>query len=120
MLPKMPHRVTIRSRPAASTDAVTGNDTLGPEVETVTRAYLSQQSVHLLSAEAEIRSRQDTVITTWTLIFPADVEVDPNSRVIDSDGVVYQVLGHHAERRGLSGRVQWRAVTLTRVSDLQA
>lgn len=121
MLPKMPHRVRIRSRAAAGPDPATGNDTLGPEVEVATKAYLSQQSAHLLSAQAEYRADQDTTISTWTLIYPADVTVASNARVVDdASGRVFQVIGFPAERRGLSPRVRWHAVSLHLISDLQA
>jgi hypothetical protein len=120
MLPKMPHRVKIRSRPAAGPDPVTGNDTLGPPTETVTKAFLSQQSAHLLSGQTELRAEQDTTISTWTLIYPAAVAIDPRDEVIDdATGRVFQVLGYPAGRRGLSTRVQWNAVALHLISDLQ-
>lgn len=120
MLPQMPHRVRIRSRAAAGPDPSTGNDTAGPPTEVVTKGFLSQQSAHLLSAQAEYRAEQNTVISTWTLIYPAHVTVDPDARVVDDEGRVFQVVGSPAARRGLSSRVRWRAVSLHLVSDLQA
>lgn len=121
MLPKMPHRVRIRSRAAAGPDPVTGNDTLGPPVETATKAYLSQQSAHLLSGQIELRAGQDTTISTWTLIYPAAVVIDPRDQVVDdATGRVFEVLGYPASRRGLSTRPRWNAVALHLISDLQA
>lgn len=120
MQPKFPQTVTLRSPLPASVDPVTGNLVQGQMTEVVTRAYLAQQSVAVLSAAVEDLAEQNTVISTYTLLVPPGVDLTAASEVVDSDGNQYRVTGQPAERRGLGRRVLFRAASMHRISDLQA
>lgn len=120
MLPRMPRTVTVRTPGAPSVDPDSGNTVPGAVTSTVTMAYLSQQSVAVLSAAVEMTAQQDTTISTYTLIVPASVALSSASEVTDEDGNVYRVTGQPAERRGLRRRVLFRAAAMHRISDLQA
>lgn len=120
MRPKMPRTVTVRTPAAPVADPDTGNEVRGPATDVVTRAYLSQQSVAVLSAGEELAVKQDTSISTYTLLVPPDVALSAASQVIDEDGVVYRVSGEPAARRGLGRTVLFRAASMHRISDLQA
>jgi hypothetical protein len=116
----MPRTVTVRTPGPPSVDPDSGNTVPGPVVRTVTRAYLSQQSVAVLSASTETAGRQDTTISSYTLIVPASVALNEKSQVVDEDGHVYRVNGQPAERRALGRRVLFRAAAMHRITDLQA
>lgn len=120
MRPRFPRTVTIRNPGPAVVDPDTGNQRPGPQVATVTRAYLSQKPVDVLSASEEFNARQDTTISTFTLLVPPGVILTAHSVVIDEAGVAYRVAGVPAERRGLGTAVQFRAAALHRISDLQS
>lgn len=121
MRPRMPRTVTVRTPGAVGVDPATGNEARAAPAPTsvVTAAYLAQQSVHLLSAGDERRARQDTTISTFTLLVPPEVALTSGSEVTDEAGVVYKVAGQPLERSGL-GRARFRAASLHRISDLQA
>lgn len=119
MRPRMPRTVTVRTPSASVVDPDTGNTVPGPAVDVVTRAYLSQQSTTVLSAGVELAGRQDTTVSAYTLLVPADVTLTPASQVVDEAGVVYRISGQPADRRGLGRRVLFRAAAMHRVSDLQ-
>ncbi len=120
MRPQFPRTVTVRNPGAPATDPDTGNTVTGVPVVVVSRAYLSQRAVAVLSASDELAARQDTTLSTYTLLVPADVLLRSDSVITDDAGVVYRVAGQPAERRGLGRLVQFRAATLHRISDLQA
>ncbi len=120
MRPRFPRTVTIRNPGPVVVDPDTGNQRPGPQVATVTRAYLSQKPVDVLNASDELAARQDTAISTFTLMVPPGVALHAQSVVIDEAGVSYRVAGVPAERRGLGTTVQFRAAALNRISDLQA
>ncbi len=84
----------------------------------MTRAYLSQLPIATLSAATEIRGSQTTVISDHTLLVPPNVDLRPDSEVIDSDGTVYRVNGSVATRRGF-GRPLFKACALLHISDLE-
>lgn len=86
---------------------------------TVTRAYLSQQGVSILSSYVEITGRQDTTISLYTLLLPPGVPLTARSEVIDEQGRVYRINGDPASRRGLGQRVVFQAASMHLVSDLQ-
>jgi len=120
MRPRMPGTVTVQTPSLPSSDPATGNERQGTLTTVTTRAYLSQQPVTIVSASPELQARQDTTITTYTLLVPASVVLTSASIVTDEDGVRYSVIGQPAERRGLGRSPQFRAAGLHRVSDLQA
>ena len=119
MRPRFPRMVTVRTPPRASVDPRSGNRKFGAPVETRTRAYLSQQSVTVLSSYVEKTGRQDTTISTFTLMLPPDVPVNSDSTIVDENGNIYRINGSVAERRGLGDRVLFRAASMHLISDLQ-
>ena len=119
MLPRFPRTVTVRTPGPETTDPYSGNTVPGAMTETVTKAYLSQQSTTVLSAAVELSAQQNTTIATFTLIVPREVELTAGSEVSDEDGRVYRVNGPPADRRGLGRRVLFRAASLHLISDLQ-
>lgn len=119
MRPKFPRTVTVRTPSPPSVDPDTGNSVPGVPGEVVTRAYLSQQSVSVLSSYVEINGQQDTTISLFTLLVPADVALSDKSQVVDEQGRTYRINGSPAERRGLGNRVMFRAASMHLVSDLQ-
>lgn len=119
MRPRFPRTVTVRTPSPPSVDPATGNAVPGPPVEVVTPAYLAQQSTVVLSAYVELKGRQDTTISLFTLLVPPDVVLTDESQVIDEQGRVYRINGSPAERRGLRQRVLFRAASMHLVSDLQ-
>lgn len=120
MRPKFPLRVTVRTPGAVTVDPDSGNEVTGPSSEVVTRAYLAQQSVAVLSASDEIAVRQNTTISTYTLLVPPTVPLTSASVVIDEQNVAYRIAGQPAERRGIGRRVIFKAAAMHRISDLQA
>jgi hypothetical protein len=85
----------------------------------VTPAYLSQQSVSVLSSYVEITGRQDTTISLFTLLVPPNVALTDKSQVVDEQGRTYRINGSPAERRGLGNKITFRAASMHLVSDLQ-
>lgn len=119
MRPRFPRTVTVRTPGPASVDPDTGNVVPGAPVEQTTRAYLSQQSVAVLSSYVEITGRQNTTIATYTLLVPPDVPLTSQSEVVDEGGQVYRINGRAAERYSFGRRVLFRAASMHLVSDLQ-
>lgn len=119
MQPQFPRTVTVRTPGPPSVDPDTGNTVPGPITSTTTRAYLSQQSTSVLSSYVEILGRQDTTISSFTLLVPPDVPLQSDSQIVDETGLIYRINGSPAERRGLGQRVVFKAASMHLVSDLQ-
>lgn len=119
MRPRFPRTVTVRTPRPASVDPDTGNARTGVVDEVVTRAYLSQQSVAVLSSYVEITARQDTTISLFTLLVPPGVPLTDKSQVVDEQGRIYRINGSPAHRRGLGRTVLFQAASMHLVSDLQ-
>ena len=83
------------------------------------RAYLAQRPVANISQVSEQLAQQHTVTSQYTLLVPPGTPISAATRVVDTDGVIYEVEGEPAVRRDLNGRVSFIAAAMRRLSDLQ-
>lgn len=118
-MPTFPRRVTLTTPGPPVADEATGNDQPGPATVQHTRAWLSQRQVENLSAGIEMGADQDTVISLYTLLVPADAKLTARTVVTDEAGARYDIEGDPATRRHpRTNRVLYRAAACRRISDL--
>lgn len=120
MPPPMPHRLTVTTPGTPTVDPVSGNERPGaPLVETGVKAWLSQKSTADVGSTTELRSVQDTDISTWTVIVPLDTTLTAKSTFTDdATGIEYRISSRVAKRP--EHRPQFLAATARLISDMQA
>lgn len=117
MRPKMPQQVTITTPPDPIIDPTTGLE-IRPQSPPVTSpARLSQRPVAELGSQVELRANQDTTISLWTLLVPAETVLTSRSTITDEAGRRFEVIGDPADRP--NHRPQFRAAALRLISDMQ-
>jgi hypothetical protein len=98
-------------------DQVTGLPKLAAPVDVVEPARLSQKPVIDVSAAAEFRGQQSTVLSNWTILVGPGSALTSESIVIDELGQQFQVVGAVARRP--QHRPQFLAAAARLISDMQ-
>jgi hypothetical protein len=115
----MRERLTVTTPGASTVDPVSGNERPGaPDVQTGVRAGLWQKSTADVGSATELRSTQDTDLSTWTVIVPLGTNLTAKSEFVnEATGERFRVSSRVARRP--DHRPQFLAATARLISDMQ-
>lgn len=118
VLPRLTHRVRIVTPAPPVIDPATGLPTAPAPEDVVVPGRLSQAPIGNVSDSTELRARQDTTVSEWSLLVRAETVLTSASIVTDIDsGRRFQVVGEPADRP--DRRPRFRAAPLRLISDMQ-
>lgn len=118
-MPPFRQLVTITTPAATVLDPITGNELAAGPASVQSRAFIAQDNTASVGRGIEKSAEQDTTISIYTMLFPPGTPVTEKSRIIDDQGLVYQVIGRPAARSGLATGTAFIACQARLISDLQ-